>query len=362
MPASSPGGRTPPGALRRFVAPALFVVLVFGVYFRSSGDSPPPSDDGHTVTEFTGETFGTTFTVKVVDDDLSDAEQQDILAAIQRELSLVDGQMSTWKDTSVLSALNRAPVGQPFPTKPALHEVLGLARSVHQASDGAFDVTVGPLVNRWGFGPDGRPQSAPTEDELATLQAQVGQLHLTLSDDGPTATRGVDGLTVDLSAIAKGYAVDRVSQALLALGASDHMVEIGGEVVAQGRNGSEEPWRIAVEKPDSLARSPMDVVALSGEAMATSGDYRNFLDLDGQRISHTIDPRTGRPVTHTLASVTVVAPSCAAADAWATALNVLGPEEGLAVADREGLAAFFLVRTRDGFARTASAAYTARTP
>lgn len=359
--AASPatGGRTPPGALRRFVAPALFVCLVFGVYFFDPEDTQP-QPKGASVTELTGTTFGTTFSVKVVEPPRTPEAEQELLAAVERELKLVDRQMSTWKDDSLLSELNRAQVGTPFPIEPALATVLALSQQIHAQSGGAFDVTVGPLVNRWGFGPDGRPQAAPSEDELATLQASTGQQHLVLDPGAPTATRGVEGLTIDLSAVAKGHAVDRVSQALTDLGATHHMVEIGGEVVARGQNASGQPWRIAVEQPDSLARSPLDVVSLDGEAMATSGDYRNFIELDGTRYSHSVDPRTGRPVTHALASVTVVASDCASADAWATALTVLGPEEGLAVADREGLAAFFLVRTEDGFARSASAAYAAR--
>lgn len=361
-----------PKTWRRFVAPGLFVLLVAGTYLRSHPDAPAPdrpaaqpevgaaNPTALDVTELSGAVFGTTFSVKVVSPSSAPIDEQAAAQTIQRELNAIDASMSTWKDDSELSRLNRAQVGQAVVVSPPLFAVLDLAAQVHTASGGAFDVTVGPLVNRWGFGPDGRPSSAPTDAELATLRASVGQSHLVLDPAGPTATRQVDGLSADLSAIAKGYAVDRVSQALRDLGHDRHMVEIGGEIRASGENGDGRPWRIAIEKPDSLARTPFDVVGLSDEAMATSGDYRNVVELDGQRLSHTIDPRTGRPVTHGLASVTVVAPTCAAADAWATALSVLGPIEGATVADAHDVAATFLVRTDSGFTQSATRAYQAR--
>ena len=352
-------------AWRRFVAPGLFVMLVAGTYFRTAQQDEAPAGVAQEAAEleqaeFSGAVFGTTFSVKVVSAGLTDDQQAAVSGAIRAELDAVDAAMSTWKEDSELSVLNRAPVGEAQTVSAPLFTVLDLARQVHADSGGAFDVTVGPLVNRWGFGPEGRRADAPDADELAALQAQVGQAHLALDAAGSTATRGVEGLFVDLSAIAKGYAVDRVSAALLELGQDRHMVEIGGEVVAHGDNLEGRPWRIAIEKPDTLARSPFDVVGLDGEAMATSGDYRNVAEVEGQRVSHTIDPRTGQPVQHRLASVTVVADSCALADAWATALSVLGPEEGRAAADAHGVAATFLVREGDGFTQSATRAYQAR--
>lgn len=361
---------TDPKTWRRFVAPGLFVLLVAGTYLRSGHEAPAPDGDapaapaavdtGPDLTELSGEVFGTTFSVKVISQPDAPLGEPAVAQTIQRELNAIDASMSTWKDDSELSRLNRAPVGEAVSVSAPLFTVLELAAQVHGRSTGAFDVTVGPLVNRWGFGPDGRPATAPDDAELAALRAQVGQQHLVLDAAGPTVTRQVDGLSADLSAIAKGYAVDRVSDALLALGHDRHMVEIGGELRARGDNGEGRPWRIAIEKPDTLKRTPFDVVGLRDEAMATSGDYRNYLELDGQRVSHTIDPRNGRPVTHALASVTVVADSCAQADAWATALTVLGPEEGAAVADAHDVAATFLVRTGDGFTQSATRAYQAR--
>lgn len=366
MPAPTKAGQQGPGALRRFVAPALFVLLVFGVYWRSTDDPQEhaqralEAEHGVDITELSGEIFGTTFTVKVISDaELDDAQTAALTGAVQAALSQVDASMSTWKDDSELSRLNRHPVGEAFALSPPLAEVLGLAQRIHDRSGGAFDVTVGPLVNRWGFGPDGRPQAPPSGDELDALRAAVGQRHLTLDLDVPRAQRGVDGLYVDLSAIAKGHGVDAVSAALRGLGHDRHMVEIGGEVVTRGTNAQGGPWRIAVETPDVAARTPINVVPLTDAALATSGDYRNWIELDGERFSHTIDPRTGQPVSHTLASVSVVAPSCAEADAWATALTVLGPEEGMAIATQEGLAALFLVRGDAGFTQTASPAFAA---
>ncbi len=359
MPAPLPGDNR--ALARRFVGPALFVLLIFSLYLRDRSGPPTPAPEAEEAafeTTFSGEIFGTTFHVKVPDDQPGLASDADLQAAIAQALESVDQSMSTWKPDSELSRLNRSPVGEPFPVSPELAFVLALSRQIHADSGGAFDVTVGPLVNRWGFGPDGRPTDAPDPAELETLRAQVGQDKLILGEG--SATRSTEGLTVDLSAIAKGYGVDRVSAALSALGARNHMVEIGGEVRTSGRSAGGRPWRIAVERPDSTDQVVQEILPLGDEAMATSGDYRNWLELDGRRYSHSIDPRTGRPEGHNLASVTVLAPTCAEADGWATALNVLGPEQGPAVAAAQGLPALFLLRTDSGFERVESPAMAAR--
>ena len=209
---------------------------------------------------------------------------------------------------------------------------------------------MGPLVNAWSFGPEPRTQSVPSAAALAELHQSVGFDKLEVRRDPPAIRKSVPGLQVDLSALAKGHGVDRVVELLDSLGASNVFVEIGGEVRTSGdKNG--EWWRVGIQLPDAVRDSvmiahPMSTDSGKDEAMATSGDYRNYFVVDGQRYSHTLDPRTGKPVDHDLASVSVIAPSCMAADAWATAINVVGKERGLELAESHNLAV--LVVSRDG--------------
>jgi thiamine biosynthesis lipoprotein len=291
-----------------------------------------------------GEIMGTTYTVKVVADTREEqsAETQKALeATVHEALSAVDRSMSTYKPESELSKFNDGPADTDVSLSPALAEVMTLAFDVNERSGGAFDVTVGPLVERWGFGAKGDLEALPTDAELDALRARLGHDHLVLADG--SLRKDAADLRVDLSAIAKGYGVDKAADALEAAGFVDFMVEVGGEIRVSGKTEAGRAWRLAVEKPSAEERAIYEVVALEDRALATSGDYRNFTMVDGVRYSHTIDPTTGRPVEHRLASVSVVAETCAEADALATAFNVLGPERGLALAEREGLPALFLV-------------------
>ena len=264
----------------------------------------------------------------------------------EAELKRINQAMSTYIETSELSLFNKNPGTEPVVLSQATLDVLTLSQEVSRLSGGAFDVTVGPLVNAWGFGPQERRELS--DEDIRQLRERVGYKMLSLDPQAKTLSKARPDLYVDLSAVAKGYAVDKLSEALANRGYTDHMVEIGGEVRCQGINPDGKSWRIAIEKPDNQARAIYEILELKDMAMATSGDYRNYYEKDGQRISHTIDTRTGRPITHTLASVTVLDPSCARADAWATALNVLGPTEGLELAEREKIAAFFLIRGQNG--------------
>jgi len=284
--------------------------------------------------------MGTDFTVRIRG--LSIEEQQAAADAVRVALDDVDDRMSTWKSDSELSRLNRARVGEAVPLSPPLRDVLRVAREVHDASGGAFDVTVGPAVDAWGFGPSD-PEAPPSEPEVAQLMERIGMDLLVVTGD--TASRTRADLSVDLSAVAKGYAVDRVLAALADLGHHASMVEVGGEIRV---GGGDQPWRIAIERPDPRRRQVARVLSLQDISLATSGDYRNVRRTGDGWVSHTIDPRTARPVTHGLASVSVLAVDCARADAWATALNVLGPKEGLALARELELAALLTWRDVDG--------------
>jgi thiamine biosynthesis lipoprotein len=222
-------------------------------------------------------------------------------------------------------------------------KVVEEAQRVARLSEGAFDITVGPLVDLWGFGPSGATEE-PSEERLAELVAIMGYEQITVDPVNGTLRKAVPECRIDLSAIAKGFAVDEVAAALDREGFSSYMVEIGGEVRTRGRKASGEEWLIGIERPDADGRAVYTAIQLTDLALATSGDYHNFIVRDGVRISHTIDPRTGRPIAHDLASASVIHSSCMTADALATALEVLGPEEGFALAQRQQIPALFLIR------------------
>jgi thiamine biosynthesis lipoprotein len=293
--------------------------------------------------------MGTTYTVKVVAGTLSEQEQAELADAVNGALERVNGLMSTYLASSELSRFNQSRSGEPFALSPETSEVFALSRRIGALSGGAFDITVGPLVNAWGFGPPGKPARPPSDEELARLDKLVGWDKIELDEQASTVRKRVPEVYCDLSAVAKGYAVDQVSEALTSLGHGEHMVEVGGEVRTHGRNAEGQPWRIGVESPAAGGRGVERVLPIEDLAVATSGDYRNFYEDGGRRISHTIDPRTSRPIAHRLASVTVVADRCAEADAWATALMVLGEEEGARLASERDLAALLLVHDGSGF-------------
>jgi thiamine biosynthesis lipoprotein len=309
-----------------------------------------------------GPTMGSTFTVVLAGSDFDLEGLGQLQTAIDAELQAIDAEMSTYREDSELSRFNSSAANEDFPASEHLLEVIALSKQVSEQSGGAFDVTVAPLVSLWGFGPNkSRELRVPSDDELARARAVVGNDKLEI--DRGHLRKTVAGLRVDLSAIAPGHAADRVSALLDAAGWTNYMVEIGGEVRVRGSNPRGEPWKVGIERPTSDAtgsRAVHSVVGVRDVSVATSGDYRNYWEHDGVRYSHTIDPRTGRPISHGLASVTVVHPESAAlADAWATALNVLGPDEGLALAGRIGLPAYFLVRTEAGFETRSTPAFAA---
>ncbi|MGI9324461.1 MAG: FAD:protein FMN transferase [Pseudomonadales bacterium] len=285
----------------------------------------------------------------------------------EAELGSVNQEMSNYDPASTLSQLNRAPLGEWHTIEPALHSVLHYAQGVHKTSEGAFDITIAPVLSLWGFGPDARNlEAAPTAQALQQAAALVAMSALELRPDPPAARRMAD-ITLDLSALAKGHGVDRIAQLLDDARCEDYLIDIGGEVRARGSAERNRPWRIGVEVPDAERMGAIQrVVRLQDQAIATSGDYRNFIELPAEadsdptrRWSHSIDPRTARPVAHGLASVSVIADLAMQADAWATALTVLGPDQGLALAQRQNMAALFVVRSEAGFEERYTAAFQA---
>lgn len=330
--------------LTKWLAALLLAVFVLGV----AGCTAEPQER---VVGFQGLTMGTSFSIKWVDVD----EQR--LPQLRREagvlLSRINQQMSTYIDDSELSRLNRAAPGVAHPIGPELMQVLQLAQQISARSGGAFDVTVGPLVNLWGFGPDGRVTHQPADEAIEQLRARVGYRFLHLDAAQGTLTKDGEQY-IDLSAIAKGYGVDALAQWLESHGITRYLVEIGGELRIRGHKPGNQPWRVAIELPEAGVREVGQVISLEQGAVATSGDYRNYFEENGVRYSHTIDPRTARPIRHRLASVTVISERCAEADALATALMVMGEEQGYNFALQQGIRALFVSKTGDGFAARAT--------
>jgi len=292
--------------------------------------------------------MGTVYNAKVVLPEPAETDLASLQALIEAELEDVNARMSTYRPDSELSRFNAHHSTKPFPVSPATLEVFQLAQEISASTNGAFDITVGPLVNAWGFGPKALPENPLTDEEIQALMTHTGFNKIQVDPVALTIRKEDPAIYCDLSAIAKGYAVDRVCAALENAGFNDYMVEVGGEVRTNGLNGEGLSWRIGIVKPDPFGADVQIVVPLSGWAMATSGDYRNFYERNGVRYSHTIDSRTGRPITHNLASVSVIDKECAVADGYATGLMVMGPEEAMRWAQKNDVIAFFIIREQDG--------------
>ena len=283
--------------------------------------------------------MGTSYSVTLLH---GSADEGVISAAVRQALDRVDALMSTYRPDSEVSRFNRHESAEPLSVSAETYAVLAVAQELSATTTGAFDVTVGPLVDAWGFGP--QEISAPPSDEtLHRLAGRTGWQKLVLEPDSSSIRKAVPQLRIDLSAIAKGYAADLVAEALEQLGFSHYLVEVGGEVRAAGYRADGTPWRVGVERPDSAGRSVYRILQVSDTALATSGNYRNFREADGQRFGHVLDPRTGRPTANPVVSATVLHPSAMRADALATALLVLGETEGMELAEREELAVLLLV-------------------
>lgn len=292
------------------------------------------------VHKLSGYSMGTTYTVSLVAKESSArALDTDVRTAIE-EVNLA---MSTYLPRSDVSRFNESPVDSWIAVSPMTAEVVSLALEVAETSNGAFDPTVGPLVDLWGFGPKETTDQVPSEAEIEAALAMVGWQAIEV-DSTAHKLRKSAPRRLDLSAIAKGYAVDQVASMLEARGIENYLVEIGGEMRYAGIKPGNKPWRVAIEAPDSEQRSVYKVLEVSEGAMATSGDYRNFFEQDGRRYSHTLDPATGYPIRHDLVSATVLAERSALSDAYATAFMVMGAEEAMALAEQLDLAVYLIQR------------------
>ncbi|CAM5514102.1 FAD:protein FMN transferase [Rhodanobacter lindaniclasticus] len=309
-----------------------------------------------------GRTMGTTWSVRLALPPTVSVES--LQRGIQAELDRVDGQMSTYKPQSDLSRFNSAPA-QSWQQLPAeFFTVLQHALALAKDSGGAYDPTVGPLVDLWGFGPDRRPRHPPDAAAIALAKARVDWRKLKLDAVGQRAWQP-GGIQLDLSAVAKGYGVDQVGRYLRRAGVEAWLVEVGGELKAHGRKPDGAPWRVGIERPEAASGAVSDAddlvraITLDDGAIATSGDYRHVFEDGGHYYSHHIDPRSGYPVPFEVASVSVLAKDAVQADPLGTTISVLGAERGMAYARQHGLAVLMIVRGPHGFEQRMSPAFAA---
>jgi thiamine biosynthesis lipoprotein len=300
--------------------------------------------------------MGGAYSVKVVtaEDELETPALHDVDRALHSSLNRIEGLMSTWDRGSEVSQFNRSTNLEPFTLSPETFEVFKWSIDVGRLTGGALDVTIGPLVDAWGFGPPGPQKSLPTGAEIARLRKATGLDKLELDPAARTVRKTRPDVRCDLSSIVPGYAADRLWTELAGRGFTDFLIDVGGEVRTRGRNTAGEPWQIAIDRPQAQSDAVERIVSISNLAITTAGDYRKYREVEGQRVAHILDPRTGRPLTHRLASVTVIDELAVRADAFDTALMVLGTDEGLALATKLNLAALFIERTGAGFSERAT--------
>jgi FAD:protein FMN transferase len=327
----------------------IILSLILSLFLVHCGKREPVPEQ----LEMRGRTMGTTFMVKVLKPTAMESIPTSELTArltdeIGKILVKLNQQMSTWIDDSELSRFNRYRENDWFELSADTAGVLTEAQRISDLTGGAFDITVGPLINLWGFGPAKTDRQVPTDEQIQAVKEKTGYHKLSVRVSPPAVKKENPDIHCSLSAIAKGFGVDKVGEYLETRGYDNYLVEIGGEVRARGINLKGTPWRLAISTPDGRANF-QKILYLKDAAMATSGDYYNYFEKDGVRYSHTINPVTGKPITHKLASVTVIHDNCMTADALATAINVLGPEEGYQLALKEKLPVFLIIKKGKAF-------------
>jgi thiamine biosynthesis lipoprotein len=295
-----------------------------------------------------GQTMGTTWSLNMVPGP-EGIDSAVLKHRLQARLDQINGLMSTYDPESELSRFNSLASADWYPVSEDTARVIDVS--------GAFDISIGPLVELWGFGTAERREKIPAEEQVKENLARIGYENIQRRRAPPAIRKQIPEMQIDLSAVAKGYAVDALAKILEQQGASNYLLEIGGELQISGHRGDDKPWQIAIERPLEDVREVTAIFPLTNTALATSGNYRNFYVVDGQRYSHTIDPVSGRPIRHKLASVTVLARTCARADALATALMVLGEEKGRQFCEKNQVAAYFLIHDKTSTTGYASPAF-----
>ena len=319
------------------------------VLFSGCDSATTPATPASTATVLDGKTMGTFWRVSVIGVD--EAKAQALRAKVQAQLDADDRLLSTWKNDSALMRFNHAADTRPWPVSEAMADIVTLSLRIGAKTDGAMDITVGPLVNLWGFGPDKQPVATPDAQAIAAAKARTGLQHLQVINQSGRQflQKDIPDLFVDLSTVGEGYAADHLARLMVQEGISRYLVSVGGALVSRGMNGEGKPWRVAIQKPTDRENAVQAIVDINGHGISTSGSYRNYYELDGKRISHVIDPQTGQPITHKLVSVTVIAPTALEADGWDTGLMVLGPEKAQQVVREQGLAVYMIVKEGEGF-------------
>jgi thiamine biosynthesis lipoprotein len=321
-----------------------YVLLITLVIMLSACFPSNPSNKTEVLLQ--GRTMGTTYNIKVVATKEQLVELK-LHQQIDAALIQVNQEMSTYIPGSEISLFNSSISTEPVEVSSGFARVLKESIRLGELSEGKLDITVGPLVNLWGFGPEQRPEIVPSDLVLAATKKRVGLQNVVL--DGNFLSKKIPDLYVDLSTTAKGYGVDIIAELIESNGFTNYLVEIGGEMRLKGFKHTGELWAIAIEKPLTNERSVQQVIIPKDNAVATSGDYRIYFEADGQRFSHIIDPATGKPIKHNLVSVTVIHPSSMTADGLSTTLMVMGMEQGMAFAVKNNLAALFIAKTENGF-------------
>lgn len=322
-------------------------ILLMGAVIVGLSGCDQPASRSALVLE--GKTMGTVWRVSLagVDPQRKAAIQQ----VIQQQLDHDDQTLSTWKQDSVLSRFNQYQGIDPQPVSADMADIVVEALRIGNKTGGAMDITVGPLVNLWGFGPATPPVHTPTDAEIAAAKAQTGlqHLHVIQGVEGQWLQKDLPSLYVDLSTMGEGYATDHLARLMEQQGITNYLVSVGGAVLSRGVNANNQTWRVAIQKPTDRENAVEARVDLQGHGISTSGSYRNYYELDGKRISHVIDPTTGRPIEHKLVSATVIATTALEADGWDTGLMVLGTERAKALALKEHLAVYLISKQGDGF-------------
>ncbi len=308
---------------------------------------------GDTLEQFGGPTMGSTYSIQYVRSSTAPAPKE-LQRQVENILGDVDRQMSTYRSDSDIERFNNLPANSCQPMPAPVLQLVRTGEQLSEASAGAFDLTVEPLLNLWGFGPQARQLRVPDVATLAQVRQRVGHQHLRIDGEQLCKDAAVE---VDFNSIAAGYAVDRIAELLTGLGIHHYLAEATGELKAAGHKPDGSPWRVALEEPRDDQRVAERVINVDGFGVSTSGDYRNYFQQDGRRYSHTLDARTGAPITHQLASVTVLHPSALMADGVSTLLLILGPEQGWDYAEQHQIAAFFVLREGDAFVTRSNQAF-----
>lgn len=328
--------------------PVFFLIIVI-LFLTTCSEGEKPSN----LLVIQGNTMGTTYSVKIVKNNfllLGNVSEKvkELTNGINDTLKDVNQKMSTFIRDSEISKFNNSKSEEWFDVSADTLYVVKNSLKISRISGGSFDITIGPVIELWGFGSELKPQKVPPLTNIQMAKKKTGYKNITTRDEPPALRKSFPQISCDLSAIAKGFGVDKVTAFLDGSGVFDYLVEIGGEIRVRGNNDKGIPWKLGILSPDKSG-DIKKIISLNNLSMATSGDYFNYFEEGGKRYSHTIDPLTGYPITHKLVSVTVIHNECMKADALATAINVLGPDKGFELAVKEGLAAYFIIKSGKGF-------------